>query len=895
MDPLINQTLNHYKIISLLGEGGMGAVYKAFDVTLERYVAVKVMHPNLARQPGFQERLLQEARSAARLDHPGIVRVFDFGFQDPYFYIVMEFIPGDNLRSLLTNLKNAGQWIPLQEAVALVQQVSLAIDYTHHQGIVHRDIKPDNIMLKLERSASLPFRPVLTDLGLAKLIESQGMTQAGTTLGTPAYMSPEQALGEKIEVRSDVYSLGILLYELCVGQVPFQVNTITEAIRCHTQVSPPPPRTLRPDIPESLERIILSALEKDPARRFPNAAALASALAELDAFTWQAETEPGGKTDQQFQAGTGNREPIAAADGAGPVTEVERQVPLTAVDNAGPGTAVESDVFASKSGRETQAQSSTEAGTPPLEGMAPFFSELFKKSPAMPYARLEAAFRETYLAVEPGSIVRTSLQLNNLCQESKTFNLSLIGAPLDWVKGLVNAVQLGPFEKREFELAFQPPRIPQSRSGEYPVMIRISTETGEQVAEVHCSLMVGAYFQYQAEMEPTDIQPGSTALVVVHNLGNKVVTYEINLESDESAISLSPSQSTLQVGEGLEAASEFQAFDHQRRWIGGAKKHPIRAQISSGGGNDQIINGNVISRAVLPPWIWLVLLVGLCLFLPIGPGGRSIFSNLIIPSTPQPTKIFPPTFTPIPTEKLKPTEVFPSFTPTPTNTITPTITLTFTPTLTPTPTRPLTILWDLSKGPRQGNSGEYSPEGVYSNLKALLAAEGITVVSNRSDLSQLQLEKYRVMVISVLSAYLSPYSDAEASIIQNFVSQGGSLLLMGDIPGSPNTLYQVASRFNVEMHQSPGQSTISNFQNHPIFIGVKQIEYWSGGTSIGADSTDVVPVAFGNGGTAIAVIEKYPGRIAIIGDSNFCDNRGLPLVDNNLFTKNLFRWLSFLN
>jgi len=216
------------------------------------------------------------------------------------------------------------------------------------------------------------------------------------------------------------------------------------------------------------------------------------------------------------------------------------------------------------------------------------------------------------------------------------------------------------------------------------------------------------------------------------------------------------------------------------------------------------------------------------------------------------------------------------------------------PTATATPTRPMAILWDLSKGPRKGSEGEYSPEGIYSDLKALLVTNGLTIDSNRSDLSKVQLTNYRVMVISVMSAFSSPYSAAEAAIIQNFVRQGGSLLIMGDIAGSPNTLNQVASIFNIKLQQSPDQTTVSTFINRPIFTGVKKIEFWSGGSSIGVDSFDVIPAALGNGAAAIALIEKNPGRVVIVGDSNFCDNRGLPLVDNKTFSTNLFRWLSFI-
>lgn len=292
MDNLIGQTLNRYRLTSLLGEGGMGAVFKAHDVTLERDVAVKIMHPQFARLADFRERFLQEARTAARLNHPGVVQVYDFGQEKELLYIVMEFIPGANLGQMLQSLRSQNQWIRLDEAIELMRQVALAMDYIHHQGVLHRDMKPGNIMLKPEASESLPYHPVITDLGLAKLLEGQPLTQEGTSLGTPSYMSPEQALGEKVDARSDVYSLGILLYELCVGQLPFPIKSLTEAIRYHTKEPPPPPRVLRPDLPEILDRLILKALEKDPSRRIPNAAEMARGLKAIAPQVNQATAGP---------------------------------------------------------------------------------------------------------------------------------------------------------------------------------------------------------------------------------------------------------------------------------------------------------------------------------------------------------------------------------------------------------------------------------------------------------------------------------------------------------------------------------------------------------------------------------------------------------------------------
>jgi len=289
-----------YRLDKLLGQGGMGAVFCARDSRLERDVAIKLMHPHLAAQTGFRERFLQEARAVARLTHPGIVRVYAFGPGPETLYLVMELLAGASLRNWLALLREEAQVAGVEDSLALGIEIANALDYAHQQGVFHRDIKPGNILLcplpPEERvPGGLSFRPVVTDFGLAKLAAGGIQSLTGTTVGTPAYMAPEQCEGAPIDGRADVYSLGIVLYELLTGRPPFEVSTITEAIRAHTRTAPPPPRTLTPDLPSQVEQAVLTALAKAPDDRFQTAHQMADALrsAMLALETAQAEPSAG--------------------------------------------------------------------------------------------------------------------------------------------------------------------------------------------------------------------------------------------------------------------------------------------------------------------------------------------------------------------------------------------------------------------------------------------------------------------------------------------------------------------------------------------------------------------------------------------------------------------------
>ncbi len=274
MFDLTGKTVGKYRLVEKRGQGGMAQVYKAYQPDLDRYVAVKVIHPNLTGDEAFAARFRREARAIAALGHPNIVRVYDFDTDDGLAFLVMEYLEGISLREKLRELSCHNDWMELEEVGHIVCALCDALDHAHRQEMVHRDIKPSNVMITHEG------RPVLCDFGIARMVDTTAITGSGGTLGTPAYMSPEQGRGEPGDARSDIYALGVLLYQLCTGRVPFDADTPYAVILKHITAPLPSPRSLRPDLPEAVERVILKALAKDPAHRYQTAGEMGRALQE---------------------------------------------------------------------------------------------------------------------------------------------------------------------------------------------------------------------------------------------------------------------------------------------------------------------------------------------------------------------------------------------------------------------------------------------------------------------------------------------------------------------------------------------------------------------------------------------------------------------------------------
>jgi eukaryotic-like serine/threonine-protein kinase len=266
-----------YELEELVGHGGMSSVYRAHDSLLERYVALKVLHEQYGADEDFVERFKREARSVAQLQHPNIVTVIDRGEQDGRQYIVFEYVEGENLKELVVRKGR----LEVREALEIAIEVARALGFAHQHGLVHRDVKPQNVLLNGDGRAKV------TDFGIARSLDvEQGVTQTGTVMGTSNYIAPEQASGKHVDQQSDVYSLGVVLYEMVTGELPFPGESFVAVALKHVNDPPPSVLDVRGDIPLRIAEAVDRALEKDPKQRFPTMDAFAdeldACLADLD-------------------------------------------------------------------------------------------------------------------------------------------------------------------------------------------------------------------------------------------------------------------------------------------------------------------------------------------------------------------------------------------------------------------------------------------------------------------------------------------------------------------------------------------------------------------------------------------------------------------------------------
>ncbi|MDQ7025509.1 MAG: serine/threonine-protein kinase [Anaerolineae bacterium] len=279
IDSEVLASLKRYEIIERLGVGGMATVYRATDKNLGRDVAIKLLHEHLVYEESFKERFEQEARLIAALNHANIIQVFDFDTletsTDTVYYMVMPYLSGKTLDAILNECRIEGATLPHDRIHQITSDIASALDYAHENGMVHRDVKPANIIFD-DHS-----RAILTDFGIARLAQHSSITQEGMIVGTPNYMSPEQALGEVIDGRSDIYALGIILYEMLTGRPPFDADGTVSILLKHATVEPPAVSSFMPSKNEALDIVLYNVLEKNPSNRYQTGAALLQDLSAV--------------------------------------------------------------------------------------------------------------------------------------------------------------------------------------------------------------------------------------------------------------------------------------------------------------------------------------------------------------------------------------------------------------------------------------------------------------------------------------------------------------------------------------------------------------------------------------------------------------------------------------
>src|SRR3984893_12587184 len=266
--------IGNYKILEKLGEGGMGVVYKAVDINLDRTVAIKALNTELTGNPELEQRFRAEAKAQANLNHTNLATLYALLIEGGRPWMVMEYIEGETFEQMV---QRRGP-IPGNDATPLFRQALLGVGYAHRMGVIHRDIKPSNMMVNKQGIVKV------MDFGIAKVLGARGMTKTGTQMGTAFYMSPEQVLNRGVDIRSDIYSLGVTLYEMLTANVPFKGDSDYQIMTDHVNLPPPLPTKFYPYIPQGLQNAVLKALEKTPDTRFQTVEEFGTALEQPDTF-----------------------------------------------------------------------------------------------------------------------------------------------------------------------------------------------------------------------------------------------------------------------------------------------------------------------------------------------------------------------------------------------------------------------------------------------------------------------------------------------------------------------------------------------------------------------------------------------------------------------------------
>jgi serine/threonine protein kinase len=685
----IGRTISgRYRLEALLGDGGMGTVYRAYDVNLDRQVALKLMHAHFARQEEFRARLIQEARTAAQLDHPSVVRVYDFGESEQGLFIAMEYINGGSLRAHLRRVQRMRKFFPLVQSLQIGAQIAEALDYAHNRKMVHRDIKPGNILLKRLRRpdepGEHPFRALLTDFGLVKLTEGTGITQSGATLGTPTYMSPEQCAGEPLDGRADIYALGVVLYELFTNRLPFDLKNLSEAIAIHRHGEmPPPAHQLRPDVPKIIDDILMRTLAKSAAERYETGGDLADALrgailtlegaptkiivrGEMDILEKVSEPPPGHEliietpghppstvplTDAVITLGRHkDNDIVLPAEG---VSRQHAQLQATAlgwvvIDKGGingtylndrrlraedptplsPGSRIRIGPY------ELMLQGPEVVMTPEVESNAfqPTIAGTAIMTPALENGDesepLSIFLPNDRISVEPGEPANVKVEVVNHSNTDDRVTLRVHGLPDNWVSTPDNLSNCRKTKRCSCSSLSGPPRHRSTPSGRQRFRIELVSQKFPGItAGATASLLIGPFVAFEAGLEEAEVRLPGIVTVNLHNTGNTAGDFSVVARDHERLLTFRGERGRIRLQPGQRADVGWKSTAPAGKFFGRNDYFPFEIDVVAANGGRQTLNGEAQAKPPVPQWLVYLLfffVVFACAFGSLLPVFRSI-------------------------------------------------------------------------------------------------------------------------------------------------------------------------------------------------------------------------------------------------------------------------------
>lgn len=683
---------NRYELQSLLGDGGMGAVYRAHDRNLNRQVAIKLMHEQYARQAEFRNRLIQEAQTAAQLDHPSIVRIFDFGSSEDGLFITMEYVDGGSLRAHLRRLQQDQKYLPLAQGLQIGSHIALALDYAHRRGIVHRDVKPGNIILKrltrADKPGEQPFRAVLTDFGLVKLTEGSDMTRTGMTLGTPTYMSPEQCEGGQLDGRSDLYALGVALYELFTNRLPFSFQSLTEAMTAHRKgTMPPPARQVRQDIPPIIDTLLAKLLAKNPDDRYATGADLDAALhsamislegaptrvltQESDILARVSDPPPGyellidtpGHPPSRVQltqavitlGRNADNDIVLPAEGVSRHHARLQATPLgwEVLDLGGINGTFLNDrrlrtddptpiapamrlrigpYELSLVGPEVthyESDHTAAAGAPPAQ---PTAVTLGRTTPAAELAPepaeepLAIFLSQETLTVEPGRRTTLNVEVVNRGAAADRVTIRVQGIPQDWVSTPGEFVDLPAGATTQIPVIIRPPRHRTTPTGRQRVRLELVSQRYRQLrVGVGLSLMLTGFVAFEAGLSSNQIRLPDTVGVTIENTGNMPGEFSVTVRDPLRALKVQGERGRIRLPGGQVTTVNLDFAARQQSWVGGGEIYNFEVDVASQAGGRVTLNGQARTGAAVPMALWYTLL-GVVVFCSVIAGMAFIFN-----------------------------------------------------------------------------------------------------------------------------------------------------------------------------------------------------------------------------------------------------------------------------